>query len=738
MRRMRWSLRALALSICGAAFADDVATARLAALARVWASIKYEHPYLGHRDAPDWDAALISAIPKVRGAQSATAFGDALAGMLARLHDPQTRVVAAERPTDARDAVFGSRMTDDDILVVTLGDSYALWGADAQAALQQVLAAVPRARAVVLDARSARPIDAYGRLEMRQTVARLDRLLTSQTLDTAGERRRVWYGFAGNPSPFASGQYYGGWFTEPGQRIAPAPEGRDVPSVVVVDAYAALPEATLARQRAGLTLVVFDGDPATSDVVTTKGIDVGEGLRVNVRIAEPVFGDGTSARFEPDVVVDGAKEDALERAIAAARSFRRSAFTPVPAPATAAPMRDDAYASMAYPALEYRLLALFRVWNVIDRFAPFRPADWDDVLTQFIPRFASAANAREYAQAIADVAVRMQDSHAYVAGDAYDALAGNGYPPIRVRMIEGEPVVVALFDPEAAAAGVRVGDIVVSVDGEEAHARFARYRGLISASTPQSSLDKAALAFMNGPIGSAVRLRLRGSDGEREARLVRRAEDYTTLYHRERTGDVVRILDGNIGYVDLDRLAAENVDAMFERLRNTRAIVFDMRGYPLDTIWTIAPRLTSARSVAARLQTPMVGHGMQDAAMETVEQRIAPTPPGAWLYTGRTVMLIDERAESQAEHTGLFLRAANGTKFIGSRTAGADGEVNTVKLPGAITVGFTGQAVQFPDGTPVQRAGLVPDIEVLPTLAGIRAGRDEVLERAIEELRSRD
>ncbi len=33
-----------------------------------------------------------------------------------------------------------------------------------------------------------------------------------------------------------------------------------------------------------------------------------------------------------------------------------------------------------------------------------------------------------------------------------------------------------------------------------------------------------------------------------------------------------------------------------------------------------------------------------------------------------------------------------------------------------------------------QRIGIVPDIEVRPTLAGIRAGRDEVLDAAIAEI----
>jgi C-terminal processing protease CtpA/Prc len=42
--------------------------------------------------------------------------------------------------------------------------------------------------------------------------------------------------------------------------------------------------------------------------------------------------------------------------------------------------------------------------------------------------------------------------------------------------------------------------------------------------------------------------------------------------------------------------------------------------------------------------------------------------------------------------------------------------------------------VFYPDNHPTQRVGIRPDIEVHPTLAGIRAGRDEALEAAILQI----
>jgi len=105
-----------------------------------------------------------------------------------------------------------------------------------------------------------------------------------------------------------------------------------------------------------------------------------------------------------------------------------------------------------------------------------------------------------------------------------------------------------------------------------------------------------------------------------------------------------------------------------------------------------------------------------------------------WKYKGKTVMLIDERTISQAEHTGLLLQAANKTKFVGSPTAGANGDVTNFVVPGGISIGFSGHDVRMASGGQLQRNGLQPDVLVVPTLNGIRHGRDEVLEKAVEYL----
>lgn len=75
----------------------------------------------------------------------------------------------------------------------------------------------------------------------------------------------------------------------------------------------------------------------------------------------------------------------------------------------------------------------------------------------------------------------------------------------------------------------------------------------------------------------------------------------------------------------------------------------------------------------------------------------------------------------KSERSGLFYKAANG-------------DVTSFSVPGGIHIGFSGHDVRWPDGRQLQRVGLTPDVLVSPTIAGIRAGKHEVLDRAIPYL----
>jgi C-terminal processing protease CtpA/Prc len=301
-----------------------------------------------------------------------------------------------------------------------------------------------------------------------------------------------------------------------------------------------------------------------------------------------------------------------------------------------------------------------------------------------------------------------------------------------VRWIEEQPVVTRVFD-DGLAKILHPGDVVTKVNGEAVDVRIERLSRVLPASTPQAMHIEVVSRLLYSRPTDSRRVTVRGADGvEREIGL----QDFPPKRMTPlRSGEVYKLLSPRIGYVDLERLENDQVVPMLHRFQDTDAIVMDMRGYPRGTAWSLAPRLAEKRGlVNAQIRGNVVsaggnGGGGVVISSEMEEQQLPPA--GTPRYRGKTVLLIDERAMSAAEHSGIMYKIANGTVFIGSPTVGANGDITGFVAPGGIMIPFSGHDIRWPDGKQLQRVGLLPDIEARPTIEGIREGRDEVLERAV-------
>ena len=189
-----------------------------------------------------------------------------------------------------------------------------------------------------------------------------------------------------------------------------------------------------------------------------------------------------------------------------------------------------------------------------------------------------------------------------------------------------------------------------------------------------------------------------------------------------------KILPGNIGYVNLSLLLREDVDAVMPQLMGARAIVFDLRGYPNGTMHMVVDYLAPRPKRFVKLEYPLQ-YVPGSFFMDKYEYTGTDNPD---YFRGKVIILVNEKTISQSEFTCMVFQIAPDVTIIGSQTAGADGDTVTVNLPGAIFTYFSGLGVYYPNGHPTQQIGIVPDIYCRPTIEGIRQGRDEVLEKAIE------
>ncbi len=164
-------------------------------------------------------------------------------------------------------------------------------------------------------------------------------------------------------------------------------------------------------------------------------------------------------------------------------------------------------------------------------------------------------------------------------------------------------------------------------------------------------------------------------------------------------------------------------------MENTKGLVIDDRNYPSDfPIYQLSnylmPESTPfVKFTAGSFETPgLFTYGKAINVGSKLKSH----------YKGKVIILVNEISQSSAEYHAMAYRANPNATVIGSTTAGADGNVSIFYLPGGIRTMISGIGVYYPDGKETQRVGIVPNIEVKPTINGIKEGRDELIEKAIE------
>lgn len=394
---------------------------------------------------------------------------------------------------------------------------------------------------------------------------------------------------------------------------------------------------------------------------------------------------------------------------------------------------EDQYGRLGAPDAGYRLLALFRYWNIIRYWFPYRDVmeeDWPGVLREFIPRMLGGIDLDGYRLEMLRLAARIHDTHAVVPGAMHlQPPAGSAQLPVVLRFVEGRAVVTgyshAVLGP---ATGLAIGDVIERIDGVPVESIVDEVRPYYPASNEPVRLRDIAHRLTRGSGAATVSGTGAGGGFQTTIQRVPTSQlDLSAGRTHDLPGPAFQMLSPEVAYLKLSSARVDSVTSYVRRAEGTDVFVIDIRNYPGEPIlYALGGHLVDNAFAFARFtKGDLVNPGAFRFANTAVHQPRSPH------YQGRVVVLVDEVSQSQAEFTAMAFRVAPGAIVVGSTTSGADGNVSFVPLPGGIQSIFSGIGVFYPDGRPTQRVGIIPDLLVRPTIAGIRAGRDEVLEAGV-------
>jgi carboxyl-terminal processing protease len=388
-----------------------------------------------------------------------------------------------------------------------------------------------------------------------------------------------------------------------------------------------------------------------------------------------------------------------------------------------------------YPSPDYRLLTLFRYWNIVNYFSPYKyitTTKWDNVLTRFIPDFYEAKDTLQYHISIIKLIAALGDGHCATnnwsthlqkLSGAYDHL------PFRCSIIEGKAVVTLITnDSICKQQGIGLYDVIVGVDGETVEERVKKHLPYVyNASNDDARLQSICNSdLFSGYTGTCYVTRLK-PNGNLEKLTIKRYTQETP--YAPPVTPTWKMLPDNMGYINMGLLRQKDVNAVMDSLFNTKGIIIDLRNYPNNTWHLIAARLTSQTFIMPRLAYPDLSY----PGLYKYHPDVIGGGPNTNPYKGKVILLVNVFSKSHSEYSAMGLQEATKTITIGSTTAGADGNLtDLITLPGGMITRFSSLGVYYTDGTVAQKTGVKIDIICKPTIKGVQQGKDELLEKAVQ------
>jgi carboxyl-terminal processing protease len=370
------------------------------------------------------------------------------------------------------------------------------------------------------------------------------------------------------------------------------------------------------------------------------------------------------------------------------------------------------------------------VWETVrDKYfdATLGGVDWNAVRTRYEPEVRKAATIKDVHDVLNRMVHELPGSHLNVLGHGYTlAVEPDAIVPDSLQLRVGAEGILVFSVPEDSPvwrAGIRPGYRVIGI-GDVTFEDAAAIRV-----APARSLRQAT-GLLVGPQGSDVRIRV--LDAESRERTVTLARTVLLKKRDIRRAEIRSSrIRPRIGYLWFDSWAFDlsgKLEPVLAELRDTDGFVLDLRqnrGGTNPGVDRLAKFLLAEAGLLAVI-APRQG--------ERREWRNEGSGDDA--YRGKLAIIVDEASGSASEVFAAAMQDRGRAVVVGRTSYG--GVLNSTQqpLPTGGVLQYPHSDMTTPKGNRVEGRGVVPDIPVELRSADLLAGRDTVLERAVEAVQA--
>ncbi len=383
-----------------------------------------------------------------------------------------------------------------------------------------------------------------------------------------------------------------------------------------------------------------------------------------------------------------------------------------------------------------RLLSLYRFWNIIQYFYPYKYAigvSWDDILTRYVPVMIKPQTNKEYILNLMRLTAEVNDAH--IALREQDWVFGKNYLPSALSVIENKVLVTDYYDKNLSLEnGINVGDEILEINGVPVNKLLSNLLPYCSGVNLPTRLriacDKIVLTD-----SADISLTISNSNGVVIKKTTCFSPGILNVKTKYQAKKEPVIIENNIAYIYLGSLKIDALDKKLPEILKTSGLILDLRGYPVDDsiYYLFDYLLPKEKRKFYQVTVPDASRpGCFRFQKESPSHFVFSELKKGNRYNGKVVVLVDEHTQSEAEMCAMMASVIPNVTIIGSQTAGTDGPAAPLYLPGNVLVLITAAGVYNPDRSETVQVGIKISEQVNRTIEGIRTGVDPLVKRGVE------
>jgi len=411
------------------------------------------------------------------------------------------------------------------------------------------------------------------------------------------------------------------------------------------------------------------------------------------------------------------------------------------------------------PSREKRIYELSLIWKEMNyNFVfpeMFQKINLDSLYLEYLPKVEQVSNSYEYFRVLSEFMAHFNEGHTRIFTDKRP----DDTPPLDVINF-GEKIIISNI-ARGMSDKIPIGSEILKINDISA-VEFIKdsVYPYISAGNPHWKFDKSVSEMFYGAPQSAVKITVKTPQGlENEIKMVYGDKEEmvdTTSFSPIK----IKILNDSVGYIHLASCQSNyrrTIDSVFiswiPQLKNCKGLIVDVRGNRGGSTQTwlmmaaclndsvnnhgthFSRKHVPTYKMWGRTYEPYNDYYLGTAMEEIRNSPITTNIPDNMKLRQPLIILSNSFVGSATEWFLALMKEEGRATIIGSPSAGCLTEPMVIPLSGDLSAFIAVKKYVNPDGSQSNTTGILPDIEIQRNHKEYLKGKDNVLERAIEELR---